>query len=107
MPYSTRALTQYLAPTSTFTDAMTAMVTAASDLYGASSRQASVTSNVWTNEVGIEPSTPDPRPTACAGGITTGPQQGSTDKGRPRCAPRRALARVHAVPPDHHRGLPP
>ncbi|MFF3606686.1 NPP1 family protein [Streptomyces sp. NPDC002463] len=65
-----RALTQYLSPTSTFADAETAMVTAASDLYGPSSRQASVTNSVWTNEVGITSSTPDPRPEGCAGGIT-------------------------------------
>ncbi|MCZ0983255.1 NPP1 family protein [Streptomyces diastatochromogenes] len=65
-----RALTQYLAPTSTFADAETAMVTAASDLYGPASRQASVTSSVWTNEVGITSSTPDPRPEACSGSVT-------------------------------------
>ncbi|MER7538979.1 NPP1 family protein [Streptomyces sp. NPDC097704] len=62
-----RALTQYLAPTSTFADARTAMLTAASDLYGQASLQSSITETVWTNEVGIESSTPDPRPEGCAG----------------------------------------
>ncbi|WP_220296845.1 NPP1 family protein [Streptomyces sp. MBT84] len=63
-----RAMTQYLSPTSTFADAETAMVTAATDLYGPTSRQASVTTTVWENEVGITPSTPDPRPEGCAAG---------------------------------------
>ncbi|SEE58299.1 NPP1 family protein [Streptomyces sp. TLI_105] len=62
-----RALTQYLAPTSTFADARTAMLTAASDLYGQASLQSSITETVWTNEVGIESSTADPRPEGCAG----------------------------------------
>ncbi|MEU1621514.1 NPP1 family protein [Streptomyces sp. NPDC005722] len=67
-----RAMTQYLSPTSTFADAETAMVTAASDLYGATSRQASVTNTVWENEVGVTPTTPDERPEGCStgGGIT-------------------------------------
>ncbi|MFF4247064.1 NPP1 family protein [Streptomyces sp. NPDC001822] len=60
-----RAMTQYLAPTSTFADAGTAMATAASDLYGPASRQASVTSTVWENEVGITANTPDERPAGC------------------------------------------
>ncbi|QFZ78441.1 hypothetical protein GFH48_38850 [Streptomyces fagopyri] len=64
-----RALTQYLSPTSTFADAETAMVTAASDLYGGTSLQTSVTNSVWTSDAGITPSTPDTRPTECAGGI--------------------------------------
>ncbi|NMO51465.1 hypothetical protein HH310_09715 [Actinoplanes sp. TBRC 11911] len=64
-----RALTQYLSPTSTFADARTAMVTAASDLYGPASREASVTVTVWENEVGVTEFTPDPRPDGC-GGIT-------------------------------------
>ncbi|MDX3097785.1 NPP1 family protein [Streptomyces sp. ME19-03-3] len=63
-----RAMTQYLSPTSTFADAETAMVTAASDLYGPTSRQASVTNSIWENEVGITPTTPDPRPEGCTGG---------------------------------------
>ncbi|MDX3235201.1 NPP1 family protein [Streptomyces sp. ME03-5709C] len=67
-----RAMTQYLSPTSTFADAETAMVTAASDLYGPTSRQASVTTTVWENEVGVTPYTPDERPPGCTtgGGIT-------------------------------------
>ncbi|MGW2036223.1 NPP1 family protein [Streptomyces sp. NPDC001761] len=64
-----RAMTQYLSPTSTFADAGTAMVTAASDLYGPTSRQASVTNTVWENEVGVTPTTPDPRPEACKSGF--------------------------------------
>ncbi|WP_399946549.1 NPP1 family protein [Streptomyces sp. BBFR25] len=66
-----RALTQYLFPSSTFADAEVAMVTAASDLYGPTSRQASVTSTVWENEVGITPTTPDERPPGCATGTVT------------------------------------
>ncbi|MFJ2397251.1 NPP1 family protein [Streptomyces sp. NPDC087843] len=66
-----RALTQYLSPTSTFADAETAMVTAASDLYGGASLQTSVTNSVWTNEAGITPSTPDTRPTECGSVIVT------------------------------------
>ncbi|MFE7751946.1 NPP1 family protein [Streptomyces sp. NPDC057428] len=65
-----RALTQYLSPTSTFADAEAAMVTAASDIHGPNSPQTSVTNSVWTNEVGITPSTPDPRPEECAGAGT-------------------------------------
>ncbi|WP_419196558.1 M4 family metallopeptidase [Actinacidiphila glaucinigra] len=63
-----RAMTQYLSPTSTFADAGTAMVTAASDLYGPTSRQASVTNTVWENEVGVTPATADPRPEGCPNG---------------------------------------
>ncbi|MFF3257229.1 NPP1 family protein [Actinacidiphila glaucinigra] len=63
-----RAMTQYLSPTSTFADAETAMVTAASDLYGPTSRQASVTNTVWENEVGVTPTTPDTRPEGCPSG---------------------------------------
>ncbi|MFI8004252.1 NPP1 family protein [Streptomyces sp. NPDC086010] len=66
-----RALTQYLSPRSTFADAEVAMVTAASDLYGATSRQASVTSTVWENEVGVTSTTPNELPPECnvGGGI--------------------------------------
>lgn len=66
-----RALTQYLSPTSTFADAETAMVTAASDLHGPTSRQASITDTAWENEAGITPNTPDTRPTGCSTGSVT------------------------------------
>ncbi|MEU6375066.1 M4 family metallopeptidase [Streptomyces sp. NPDC046909] len=65
-----RALTHYLTSGSDFAAAYAAVMTATRDLHGADSIITSTTNSVWTNNVGINGNTPDPRPANCGTGLT-------------------------------------
>lgn len=79
-----RALTTYLTPVSTFADAHAAMVTAAKDLYPDRSTFAWVVDGVWTDDAGVDATTPDPKPESCAATCTLGVQvYGNADALKP------------------------
>ncbi|MFF1482974.1 M4 family metallopeptidase [Streptomyces sp. NPDC058301] len=66
-----RALTTYLTAASTYADARTATIKAATDLYGASSTQCTTVEKAWSG-VAVAPTA-----TTCGGGGTTQPPSGS------------------------------
>lgn len=61
------AMTQYLAPASTFKDMYAALMEVAAQKYGVYDIITSTINSIWQKEVGVNASTPDPVPSGCGG----------------------------------------